>query len=66
MTCYSCGFEVCRCPRKREYTDTDPKYFCDNVAPHVKQYHWPKQKREEAARALGPNWASILNGFGDQ
>lgn len=49
-----------------EHLHEQAKDNADNVSPHVHQFYWPRERRERAAELLGPNWACILNGLGDQ
>lgn len=42
------------------------RIHADNVAQHSRFYNLSKKERIKAASKLGPNWASILSGMGDQ
>lgn len=53
-------------PEDRKRTDEDYRRMADNVSPHVRHHSWTLEQRINAARNFGPNWASILNGCGDQ
>ena len=50
----------------KDRTEDDYVRMAGNVAPHVRHYNWTLEQRINAAKSFGPNWASILNGCGDQ
>lgn len=40
--------------------------MANNYASWTRFANWSHERRVEAARKYGPNWASILSGCGDQ
>jgi len=42
------------------------RVHANNYASHTRFSNWTQEQRERAARNLGPNWASVLSGMGDQ
>ena len=50
--------------RNRECNE--PTRDCDRVSPYSRFSQWDENRRENAARMFGPNWASVLSGMGDQ
>ncbi len=51
---------------RRPYTDEPGADYADNVAKHSRHYNLPYPQRQALGERLGPNWASILAGCGDQ
>lgn len=52
-------------PIRSNYSESREQWH-NNVSPHVEMYYWPEQKRRRCADKLGPNWASVMSGIGDQ
>lgn len=48
-----------------DQTVEDKSKWKDNCLPHIKE-GMSEEEREMASEKLGPNWASVMSGCGDQ
>jgi hypothetical protein len=48
-----------------DYNEDDPSKWHNNCLPEIGKA-MPEEDRRKAADLLGPNWATIMSGLGDQ